>query len=308
MRTSTKRILSLAGGVTFAFLGIANAQNLTFPGVGGDPKHALTPPGDPPPTPGPLGVVKASSWALGIQRLVNPGGPNNAPARAHGVNGIMFTASGTMSEPKAGGQWTDCKVSKVVTEMTYYTFSQGVAKSPGTRWDFTCDASGKPERKIFVAAGDAAWNEQTPGGSATAAMDMLSDRLTHIWLSPHGLIWAAINDKGDALAKGVTVSQEGGKDVFNIPINGVMAKVTLDADKRPAKVETKIKHPVLGEVPVEITYSDYRDFERAYWVYFPERIVEKINGKTVLDLKVSEFHANPYSVFPVPSNVMRASK
>ena len=175
--------------------------------------------------------------------------------------------------------------------------------------DYTLtDAKGKTERRILVAAGDQAWNEVTPGGNATPAKDTLSDRMLHLWTTPHGLIWAALTPDGKDIAKGVTLSQEAGKMVLTIPLNGVPAKVTLDADNRPAKVEAQIKHPVLGNTSLEIDYSDYRDFERAYWVYFPAHIVEKLGGKIVQDLTVTNFHTNPYVVFPVPSNVQSAAK
>jgi len=249
---------------------------------------------------GALGSVLLASQALGMQRRLG---------QTHGVDGFLFIANGKLAEVRSDAPWPEYKVTKLAAEGTYYNFSQGVARSPGTRADYSLiDSSGKTQRRILVAAGDDAWNEVTPGGSATSAKETASDRLLHLWLTPHGLIWAALTGDGKDVAKGVTMTQEGGKTVLTIPLNGVPAKVTLNADNRPEKVEAQIKHPVLGDTSLEIDYSGYRDFERAYWVYFPAHIVEKLGGRTVQDLTVTEFHTNPYVVFPVPSNVQSAAK
>jgi hypothetical protein len=246
--------------------------------------------------PGALGVLQKSSYALGMWRRVL--------GSTHGVNGIMFIANGTMAEANQGGSWTEYKVSKVTVEMTYYTFQQGVAQSPGARWDFSLvDSSGHMQREILVAAGKYAWDEATPGGTAKPAMEAATYRLTQNWLTPHGLLWAALTPDGKGVVKGIQMSDEGGKTVLTIPVNGVPAEVTMDADNRPEKVETRLKHPILGDTPIEINYSGYRDIEIGYGIFFPEHIVEKIGGHTALDLTVTEFHTNAYSVFPVPTNL-----
>ena len=125
--------------------------------------------------------------------------------------------------------------------------------------DYTLtDAKGKTERRILVAAGDQAWNEVTPGGNATPAQDTASDRLLHLWTTPHGLIWAALSPDGKDIAKGVTMAEEGGKTVLTIPLNGVPAKVTLGADNRPSKIEKQIKHQVLGNTYLKNDKKNYR--------------------------------------------------
>jgi hypothetical protein len=253
----------------------------------------------PPPVGDAMATVKTVADRLGMLRTVQPPG-----GTLRGVNGILFVAHGTMATPQAGATWPTRTVSKLTTEVTYYRFSQGMAVSPGMRWDFTLAAAdGKPERQVQVAAGSFAWNETEPGGTAIPAMETADERLREIWLTPQGLIWAALTPDGKGLANGVTVSQEGHDVVLTIPENGTPVKVTLDVQNRPARVETRVKDPVLGDTAVETTYSGYRDFENAYGVFFPTRIVQKLGGHTVLDLTVTEFHTNPYVVFPVPANV-----
>jgi hypothetical protein len=251
--------------------------------------------------PGTMGVVQVMSYNLGMLRRVG--------GATHAVNGVFFIANGTMSEVGKDKSFTEYKVPKATVEMTYYKFKQGVVESPGSRWDFSLvDSSGKMVRKIFAAAGKYAWDEDTPGGKATPVADAAAYRLTLNSLSPQGLIWQVLTPDGKGLAAGVKQDDEGGKIVLTIPVNGVPAKVTLGTLNRPEKVETRVKHPVLGDTPIELDYSDYRDIEGSYQIFFPGHIVEKLGGHTVLDITVTEFHTNAYSVFPVPANVSQEAK
>jgi glyoxylase-like metal-dependent hydrolase (beta-lactamase superfamily II) len=66
------------------------------------------------------------------------------------------------------------------------------------------------------------------------------------------------------------------------------------------RVQTWIDNPVLGDTPVEVTYSDYRDFGG---VQFPARMVRTQGGHPVLDITVSEVRANPGVDVAVPEQV-----
>jgi len=280
-------VLTLAG--VMAVAAWAQQQGYDFETKGAPPLKVA---------PGVLGVLQKSSFSLGMLRRVVP--------NTHGVTGLLLIANGTMAEPLQGGTWAEYKVPKLQLEMAYFPFRQGVNVSPGARWDYTLvDASGQMQRRIEVVAGTAAWNEPTPGGAATPMMETASYRLAQNWLFPHGFLWASLTADSKGVAEGVKMSQEGGKTVVTFVVNGVPAKATLDDKDRPEKIEVRLKHPVLGETPVEFAYSDYRDIEYGYDVMFPEHIVEKIGGHTTLDLKVTEFHTNPYSVFPIPPNVAK---
>ncbi len=254
-------------------------------------------------SPGVAGYLQKSAYALGSWRRVSGG------ARPFfGVNGVYFIANGTMSEAQPGGAWVDYKVPSVTVEMTFYNFQQGVLSSPGYRWDYTLtDSNGKKQRKILAAAAGSSWNEETPGGKATPVPNAAAYRLLHNSLSPHGLLWAAFTPDGKGVVEGVKMSEEGGKTIVTIPINGVPAKVTMNSDLRPEKVETRVKHPVLGDTTIEFDYLNYKDIEVGYGIFFPEHFIEKVGGRTVVDLTVTEFHTNAYSIFPVPGNVQRAA-
>jgi glyoxylase-like metal-dependent hydrolase (beta-lactamase superfamily II) len=63
------------------------------------------------------------------------------------------------------------------------------------------------------------------------------------------------------------------------------------------KVETKIDNNVLGDIPFETAFSDYKDFGG---VKFPTHIVQKQGGYSVLDLTVTDVKPN------APANIANA--
>jgi hypothetical protein len=247
----------------------------------------------------------AMARALGSLRATRFG------AGALGVKAILFVGNGTLSEPTGPSTWTDYKVAKVTTEISYYPFRQGIARSPGIRWDFErTGADGRVQRQVQAAADDVAWNQtNVTGEAAPVSGEVARDRLRFIGLTPHGLVWAALDGEGKKARDGVQVASQGGQTVLRLTVAGMPVTARLDADSRPEHVEARFTDPVLGATVWEADYSGYQDFERAYFVHFPERIVHKVNGRTVLDLTVTEFHTNPYVVFPLPPGIAtRAAK
>ncbi len=63
----------------------------------------------------------------------------------------------------------------------------------------------------------------------------------------------------------------------------------LNSDNLLEKVETKIDNNVLGDIPFETAFSDYKDFGG---VKFPTHIVQKQGGYPVLDLTVTDVKPN----------------
>ena len=74
----------------------------------------------------------------------------------------------------------------------------------------------------------------------------------------------------------------------------------LDAAGLMIRVEIKI-----GAQLFTGDYSDYKDFQ-GYGVMFPTRIVQKVDGRTIVDLTVSEALANPYMIFPPPKELKQS--
>jgi len=66
-----------------------------------------------------------------------------------------------------------------------------------------------------------------------------------------------------------------------------------------------VANPVLGDMPVETAYTDYKDFDG---LKFPTHIIEKQGGLTTLDLHVTNAQANvENAVLQVPEGVLHAT-
>jgi len=107
------------------------------------------------------------------------------------------------------------------------------------------------------------------------------------WVTPVGFL------KG-ALANSATVQPKtvGGKK-YNVVSYSIAGKHKvsgyLDDQNLVSKVETLVDNPVLGDMPVEAVYSDYKDF---HGLKFPTRIVETQGGFPVMDLTVTDANRN----------------
>jgi len=146
-------------------------------------------------------------------------------------------------------------------------------------------------------AGDKAWGQG--GANATPASPAATtERQLQIWLTPHGFL------KG-ALANKATVKKSGKATIVTFTALGKYRVVgTISADNLVEKVEARLDNAVLGDMIVEATYSDYRDFGG---FKFPAKIVQKQGGHPVLDLTVTEAKANVALDLTVPDTVRQAT-
>lgn len=222
--------------------------------------------------------------ALGLVR-----GPSNNEVY-HEMNGVEYVAAGTMAEPAARGAWAQYKVNRLTAGYSYYL--------PAARMDFErVGPSGQTERVIRVVDRTNAWNEGEPGLNHTPAEAGAADwRRKLIWITPQGFAWQFAVNKAP-----VTWGMEGGKRTMTITVEGEPMKAVLAADHRPERIETRVRHPVLGNTRLVATYSDYKD--DGYDVFVPNRVVHTLGGRQVLDVTVSSVLSNPYMVYPRPSFV-----
>ncbi|MBI2361145.1 MAG: MBL fold metallo-hydrolase [Deltaproteobacteria bacterium] len=111
--------------------------------------------------------------------------------------------------------------------------------------------------------------------------------LLQIWMTPHGFLKAA--GANDATA---TTANAGGRTVDTVSFTALgkyTVSGTIDDENLLTRVETRNPNTVLGDMLVETTYSDYRDFAG---VKFPTRIVQRQAGHRTLDLTVNNVHPN----------------
>jgi len=230
-------------------------------------------------------VIESAAEALGMVR-----GPQR---RMDSINTVQFSGNGTMSVPQSDGPPLNYEITETTLGISY--------SIPAMRWDLTrVGPDGDAQRRIQVVRGDRAWNERLPGVDPTPVEDQVSRRLRRIWLTPHGIVRAAVDNPSAA-----SVGSRDGNRTLTVIIDGTPVTATLDGDFRPERVEMVIEHQVLGATLLEVSYSDYIDWPKLD-VYFPSRIVQTIGGETTLDLTVTDFFQNPYVVFPTPEQLNRS--
>jgi glyoxylase-like metal-dependent hydrolase (beta-lactamase superfamily II) len=144
---------------------------------------------------------------------------------------------------------------------------------------------------IGVVSGEHAWN--VVGENAVPAPIALGDRQLQLWSTPHGVIKAA--QKNPAGVQGRTIA-------FGVP-GQFKATAFLDTANLIERVEATLSSPVLGDMPVVVSYADYRDFGG---VKFPTKIRQTYGGQPALELTVTEVKPNAAAEIAVPDNVRQA--
>jgi glyoxylase-like metal-dependent hydrolase (beta-lactamase superfamily II) len=156
------------------------------------------------------------------------------------------------------------------------------------------------QHQIQTVSGAYAWT-QTGDGAPAPALTAVGDRLHQLWITPQGVIKAAI--KHNATVQ--TQTEDGKKmTVVSFAVPGELkVKAYLNDRNLVEKVESVSTNPVLGDTLTETTYSDYKDFGG---VQFPTKITQKAGGFPTLDLGVTEVKPNAAVDIQVPDNVRQA--
>jgi len=153
------------------------------------------------------------------------------------------------------------------------------------------------QRQVNLISGPYAWNQ--PGNTPIPALATSAERQLQILCTPHGFVKQAM--VSNATAK----KTKGGTEVTISAIGKYKVVGTIDGQGLVSKVETWLPNPVLGDMSVETTYTDYKDYSG---VKFPTHIVQKQGGYMVLDLTVSNVVPNaPNAALAAPDAVKSAA-
>ena len=149
-------------------------------------------------------------------------------------------------------------------------------------------APGGEQRQNFAARGDFAWN--VVGDAINPAPVALLDRQLQLWTTPHGVVKMAMAN--NATVQGNTIS-------FAVP-GRFRVRATVDSQNLVEKIDAVVPNAVLGDMPVEIRYSDYKDFGG---VKFPTKIKQTIGAHPALELTVSDVQPNIAVDLAVPDPI-----
>jgi hypothetical protein len=169
------------------------------------------------------------------------------------------------------------------------------------------------QRPVQIVSGTHAWTMAPPAGSAAGTAPQpqpaaVEERTMEIWTTPHGFLKAA------AANNATSKPSNGGSEITFTMAGNHKYVGRINAQNQVERVQTWIDNPVLGDTPVEIAYSDYRDFNG---VQFPARIVRtqgRISGARLTvsavtkDPAVESASAGPVRSYAPPPVTVTAEK
>ena len=225
------------------------------------------------------------------------------------ANSVLSSAQSAMGNPKSirySGKGMNAFFGQALTagkewprrDLTSYTRTIDYdAKASREEMAFAQPVFGGQQQNAEVN-GDKAWNvgANGPNPQPTAA----EERQLQIWLTPHGFLKGAAAagnatmKDGDAGSHLITFKALGKYDVTGV----------IDSDNLVTKVETVEANPVLGDMPVVATYSDYKDFNG---IKFPAKITQSQGGYPVWELTIDSVQPNAPGDLAVPGNVQAAA-
>ncbi len=224
------------------------------------------------------------------------------------LTSLQYTGSGTNfalgQNAAPGAPWPRFNVKSFKRLVNYSTVSMHdeivrTQAEPTPRGGGGQPLSGE-QRQMFFVSGTHAWNQT--GNNMVAAPVALPERLQQLWITPHGVIKAA-------MAHQVTAQTQTAGDrklttlAFTVP-GALKIQATINERHLVEKVTSWSPHHVLGDMLTETTYTEYKDFGG---LQFPTRIVQTQGGFPSLDLTVQEVQANAPADITVPDDVRQAS-
>jgi glyoxylase-like metal-dependent hydrolase (beta-lactamase superfamily II) len=153
------------------------------------------------------------------------------------------------------------------------------------------------QKQVNMVSGPYAWNQ--PGPQAQPQPAAADERQLQIWLTPHGFLKGALD------AHATMKKSKGGTQVTFTALSKYKIVGTIDERGMVTKVETWVANPVLGDMPVETLYTDYKEFGT---VKFPTKIVQNQGGHPLFDLTVTEVKANPGPLSLAVTDAVRNAK
>ena len=150
---------------------------------------------------------------------------------------------------------------------------------------------GEQRVRAFLS-GDYAWN--VVNDAPVPVPITLADRRFQLWSTPHGVIKAALANK--ATIKDRTLA-------FSIP-GHMNVRATVDRKRLVDYVQATIPNAVLGDLTIEVRYSDYKDFGG---VQFPSKIEQSAGGFPSVDLTVTGVRPNGAVDIVVPDAIRQAA-
>jgi glyoxylase-like metal-dependent hydrolase (beta-lactamase superfamily II) len=235
-------------------------------------------------------VIDSASKAMGYDQLKS--------IEYSGPSGVEGTAMGQAQSAAKGWPHFTLKNFSRYLDLTAFTGQQSALRSR------PAEADGQ-----LAGGGGLAPQPEAQNTTATNPNGTFAQRLD-VFLSPPGFLKLA------AASTNATVTQRNvnGKRyrVVSFPVeqksqSGIPYTLSgyIDEQNMLDRVETKIEDNLVGDMPVEQTFSGYKDFGG---LKFPTRIVQTRAGLAWTDITVADAKANPAAPPPPPAPAGRGGQ
>lgn len=148
------------------------------------------------------------------------------------------------------------------------------------------------QRVRALLSGDYAWDIVNDAPAPVPIT--LAERRAQLWSTPHGVIKAALANKATIQDRTLAFSIPGHMNV----------RATVDRKRLVEYVQATIPNAVLGDITIEVRYSDYKDFGG---VQFPSKIEQSAGGFPSVDLTITGVRTNVAVDLDVPETVRQAA-
>jgi len=240
----------------------------------------------------PTAAVEAQDNRAALEAVATALGATNLTSLEIQGGGVMFQVG--QSQTPAGA-WPQFDVRSFTRTINFQTGSlrDEIVRTRTLEPPKGGGAYVRGEHKLVsVVSGDQTWN--VTGETATSAPIALADRQFQLWATPQGVVKAALAGNGSIQGRMIS---------FALP-GRFKGTAVLDANNLIERVDAVVPSPVLGDMPVTVTYADYRDFSG---VKFPTKIRQTYGGFPALELTVTEVRPNAPADIQVPDSVRQAA-
>lgn len=236
-------------------------------------------------------VVSVTVWSLSvsgqradevIDRLMQLMGTTNLQSIQYSGTGSTF---GFGQAPGPGEPWPRFQVLKYVAAINY---TEPAMREQLARIDTEDPPRGGGAGPFDPTTGQGGMRPIPGEHVQTRLQDARTDAgLLQIWMTPHGFLEAAAANQPamtSATVNGQTIRTISFLALGKYPLAG-----EINEEGLVERVEARIANAVLGDMVIEATYSEYRDFSG---VKFPTRIVQRQGGHPTLELDVDDVQPN----------------
>jgi glyoxylase-like metal-dependent hydrolase (beta-lactamase superfamily II) len=237
-------------------------------------------------------------WAQDPQAIV-PAVIESA-AKTMGVTGlqsIQYSGAGSTflvgQAASPGGPWPRFELAKYVASVNY---AGPAMREETVRRDVESPPRGGGAGPFNPATGQGGMRPIPGDVVQTLVRDGRTETgVIPIWMTPHGFLKAALSSRTlvtSRTSRGRTIQ------VVAFEAGGRTLSADINEQHLVERIRTTVANSVLGSMPVEVAFSDYKDYGG---VTFPTRVVQSQGGHPTLDLTVTDVRPNGAATVTVAS-------